>query len=60
MDQWNLLWWRIMKPFLGAERYEVGFLFNQCVLWPPAERWFLARRIFDPEDGGDTFLRNAG
>jgi hypothetical protein len=25
--------------------------------WP---RWFLARRFFYPEDGGDTFLRNVG
>jgi hypothetical protein len=25
---------------------------------PPATRWFLARLIFYPEDGGDTFLRN--
>jgi hypothetical protein len=23
-------------------------------------RWFLARMIFDTEDGGDTFLRNGG
>jgi hypothetical protein len=23
-------------------------------------RWFLARRFFYPEDGGDTFLRNVG
>jgi hypothetical protein len=23
-------------------------------------RWFLARLIFDPEDGGDTFFRNVG
>jgi hypothetical protein len=23
-------------------------------------RWFLARLIFDPEDGGDIFLRNVG
>jgi hypothetical protein len=23
-------------------------------------RWFLARLIFDPEDGGNTFLRNVG
>jgi hypothetical protein len=22
--------------------------------------WFLARLIFDPEDGGDTFLRSVG
>jgi hypothetical protein len=27
---------------------------------PPATRWFLARLIFDPEDGGDTLLRNVG
>jgi hypothetical protein len=26
--------------------------------YEPATRWFLARLIFDPEDGGDTFLRN--
>jgi hypothetical protein len=26
---------------------------------PPAARWFLARLIFEPEDG-DTFLRNVG
>jgi hypothetical protein len=26
----------------------------------PATRWFLARLIFDPEDGGDAFLRNVG
>jgi hypothetical protein len=25
---------------------------------PPATRWFLARLIFDLEDGGDKFLRN--
>jgi hypothetical protein len=25
-----------------------------------AARWFLARMIFDPEDGGDMFLRNVG
>jgi hypothetical protein len=24
----------------------------------PVARWFLARLIFDTEDGGDTFLRN--
>jgi hypothetical protein len=23
-------------------------------------RWFLARLVFDPEDGGDIFLRNVG
>jgi hypothetical protein len=28
--------------------------------WPPAERWFNAWLIFDPEDGGDTFFRNVG
>jgi hypothetical protein len=27
---------------------------------PPAARWFLARLILDPEDGGYTFLRNVG
>jgi hypothetical protein len=27
---------------------------------PPAARWFLARLIFDPEDGSDTFFRNVG
>jgi hypothetical protein len=27
---------------------------------PLAERWFLARLIFNPENGGDTFLRNNG
>jgi hypothetical protein len=26
----------------------------------PSSRWFLARLIFDPEDGGDTLLRNVG
>jgi hypothetical protein len=26
----------------------------------PATRWFPARQIFEPEDGGDTFLRNVG
>jgi hypothetical protein len=26
----------------------------------PAARWLPARLIFDPEDGGDTFLRNFG
>jgi hypothetical protein len=26
----------------------------------PCSRWFLARLIFDHEDGGDTFLRNVG
>jgi hypothetical protein len=25
-----------------------------------AERWFLACHNFDPEDGGDMFLRNFG
>jgi hypothetical protein len=25
---------------------------------PYATRWFLALLIFDPEDGGDAFLRN--
>jgi hypothetical protein len=25
---------------------------------PPATRWYLARLISGPEDGGDTFLRN--
>jgi hypothetical protein len=28
--------------------------------WTPTARWFLAQLIFDPEDGGDTFLRNVG
>jgi hypothetical protein len=28
--------------------------------WPTAPRWFLARLIFDPEDGSNTFLRNVG
>jgi hypothetical protein len=27
---------------------------------PPATRCFLARLIFDPEDGGDMFHRNVG
>jgi hypothetical protein len=27
---------------------------------PLATRWFLARLIFYPEDGGNTFLRNVG
>jgi hypothetical protein len=27
---------------------------------PPAQRWFLARGFFYPEDGGDKFLRNVG
>jgi hypothetical protein len=26
----------------------------------PATHWFLARLIFGPEDGGDSFLRNVG
>jgi hypothetical protein len=26
----------------------------------PATRWIFGRLIFDPEDGGDTFLRNIG
>jgi hypothetical protein len=26
--------------------------------WPPAPSWFLARLIFDPEEGGDMFLRS--
>jgi hypothetical protein len=28
--------------------------------WPLAARLFLTRLIFDPENGGDTFLRNVG
>jgi hypothetical protein len=28
--------------------------------WSPATRWFLDQLIFDPENGGDTFLRNIG
>jgi hypothetical protein len=27
---------------------------------PHAARWILALQIFDPKDGGDTFLRNVG
>jgi hypothetical protein len=28
--------------------------------WAPAARWFLSLLIFDPEDGGETILRNVG
>jgi hypothetical protein len=28
------------------------------MVWLFLASWFLARMIFDPEDGGDTFLRN--
>jgi hypothetical protein len=33
---------------------------QQCSAQLPIARWFPARVIFDPEDGGDTFLRNVG
>jgi hypothetical protein len=39
---------------------------NVAIFWdiagaqPPAARWFLARLIFDPEDGGDAAFRNVG
>jgi hypothetical protein len=28
--------------------------------YPSAARWSLVQPIFDPQDGGDTFLRNVG
>jgi hypothetical protein len=32
---------------------------NQRLGWHLLARWFRARLIFDPEDGGDKFLRNS-
>jgi hypothetical protein len=40
--------------FTRPSEYQKIFLARQ----PHAVRWFLARLIFGPEDGGDTFLRN--
>jgi hypothetical protein len=37
-----------------------GPVWETCVCLTTCSRWFLARLIFDPEDGGDTFLRNVG
>jgi hypothetical protein len=28
--------------------------------YAPAVRWYLARLIFEPEDGGNIFIRNIG
>jgi hypothetical protein len=39
-------------------RLEVFFDLTQSAA--TCSRWFLARRIFYPEDGSDTFLRNVG
>jgi hypothetical protein len=38
---------------------------NVAILWhtapkPPTTRWLLARLIFYPEVGGDTFVQTAG
>jgi hypothetical protein len=38
------------KPLSYMEKYR----------HPPAARWFLARLIFNPEDGSDKFFRNVG
>jgi hypothetical protein len=39
-------------------------MLNVAIFWDlvpcNAERWFLGGLIFDPEEGGDTFLRNIG
>jgi hypothetical protein len=44
-----------MNRRLGGN-YNLQFLESRYLL----AHWFLARMIFDPEDGGDTFLRNVG
>jgi hypothetical protein len=38
----------------------VGKMSSQSFCLANSFRWFPARLIFDPEDGGETFLRNVG
>jgi hypothetical protein len=67
--------WRIQYNFFteitNFDAIHRGFLFHYQTLAEPinvaflnsgatCSRWFLARRFFYPEDGGDTILRNVG
>jgi hypothetical protein len=62
-----------MLNFVEEVRFEVltAVIMNITIFWdtaqcspyvnrPPAARWFLARLIFDTEDGGHMSLRNVG
>jgi hypothetical protein len=53
---------------VGTDELSCGFLlfsyihpnFRQADCLLPASSWFLAWIFFNPEDGGDLFLRNVG
>jgi hypothetical protein len=62
-----LLYLMVAQPVYLNIIYVAGFevltavvIVIAAIFWyigkPPAVRWFLAWLIFDPEDGGDTFL----
>jgi hypothetical protein len=46
-----------------SDSYECCHIVGHSAVWSESEsatHWFLTRLIFDPEDGGDVFLRNVG
>jgi hypothetical protein len=50
----------IEEKCVGFEVLRAIVMNYELLMSHAAAHWFLARPIFDPEDGGDTFLRKVG
>jgi hypothetical protein len=48
---------QIMDNYGGFEVLTTVIM-KVAIFWQLVARWFLAGLIFNPEDGGDTFLQN--